>query len=153
MGWVGPQILYLQQIGFPVDIPTDERRARGVTWIELAADFEISTWVLLSPAGPDAPRLDMRIRANYIADVSRNLRSYGARLLPKCNRCKALQGFGVIMRASLALRPRLPRCKQVGIEVGLPEMLQLAVGLYLLPMKVAGVDEALASWRFMENAV
>ncbi len=97
---------------------------RGVTWIELAADFEICTRVPLSKSGPDSAIETMRERASLMADASKALlRGLGVKPKPHVKHCTSIQAFRCSSRAGLRQRPALLRAESVGLELGLQAMM------------------------------
>ena len=97
---------------------------RGVTWIELAADFEICTRIPLSKRGPDSATETMRERASLMADASKALlRGFGVQLKLHIKRCTSIQAFRSSSRAGLRLRPALLQPEAVGLELGLQAMM------------------------------
>ena len=125
VSFIDPLIWYWTHLDFysdPATVPAPLHR--GVTWIELAADFEICTRVPLSKRGPDNAIETMRERASLMADASKALlRGFGVQLKLHIKRCTSLQAFRSTSRAGLRLRPALLRPEAVGLELGLQTMM------------------------------
>jgi hypothetical protein len=98
----------------------------GVSWIEIATDFEICTRVPLSRRGPDNAIETMRERASLIADASKALlRGLGVpqQHFKHIKHCSSIQAFRSSTRAGLLHRPALLQPEAVGLELGLQAMM------------------------------
>ncbi len=71
---IDPFIWYWERLKFYDEPETLEGvHGRGVTWLELAMDFEISTRIPLSRTSPDNATEHMRERAGLMSDISKAL--------------------------------------------------------------------------------
>ena len=71
---IDPLIWYWKRLGFYENPESLEGvHGRGVSWLELAMDFEIATRIPLSRNGPDNATEHMRERAGLMSDVSKAL--------------------------------------------------------------------------------
>ena len=126
---IDPMIWYWTHLGFYEEPETLEgTHARGVSWLELAMDFEISTRVPLSRSGPGNANEDMRQRAALMSDVSKAvLRGLGTRLNNLTIHCRATQVFRSPPRAGLKYRPALLQPESVGLELCMQVMIHPAL--------------------------
>ncbi len=71
---IDPLIWYWQKLGIYEDPETfEEVHGRGVTWLELAMDFELSTRIPPFPEGLGNATGHMRERAGLMSDASKAL--------------------------------------------------------------------------------
>ena len=123
--FIDPLIWYWTRLKFysdPALVPPPHHR--GVSWIELATDFEICTRVPLSKRGPDNAIETIRERASLMADASKALlRGLGVKLKLHIKHCTSIQAFRSSSRAGLRIRPALLRAESVGLELGLQAMM------------------------------
>ena len=97
---------------------------RGVTWLELAMDFEIATRIPLSRKNPDNATEHMRERAGLMSDASKALlRGLSTPLKNLTVHCRSIQAFRSTDRAGLRHRPALLEPEAVGYELGIQVML------------------------------
>ncbi len=111
--WYSTQLKFYDE---PAEVPPPFNR--GVTWIELAADFEICTRIPFSRRGPDNAIETMRERASLSADASKALlRGLGVpqQHFKHIKRCTSIQAFRSSSRAGLLHRPPLLRPEAVGL--------------------------------------
>ena len=98
--------------------------AKGVSWLELATDFEISTRIPLSRRGPYQANEHMRDRAALMSDISKALlRGLGIPLKHQIIHSRSIQAFRSSERAGLRYRPALLQPESVGFESGMQVML------------------------------
>ncbi len=97
---------------------------RGVTWLELAMDFEISTRIPLSRKSSDNATEHMRERAGLMSDISKALlRGLSTPLKNHIIHCRSIQAFRSSERAGLRFRPALLEPEAVGFELGIQALL------------------------------
>ena len=122
---IDPLIWYWKRLQFYDEPETLEGvHGRGVTWLELAMDFEISTRIPLSRKSPDNATEHMRDRAGLMSDISKALlRGLLTPLKHQIFHCRSIQAFRSAVRAGLRYRPALLEPEAVGYELGIQVML------------------------------
>ena len=122
---IDPLIWYWKRLEFYDEPETLEGvHGRGVTWLELAMDFEITTRIPLSRNGPDNATEHMRERAGLMSDISKALlRGLSNPLKHQIAHCRSIQAFRSAVRAGLRFRPALLEPEAVGYELGIQVML------------------------------
>ena len=138
-----PLIWYWTRILFhPEPELLEGNHGKGVSWIELAVDFEIATRVPLSARGPDNANETIRMRADLMADATKALiRGLGLKLKHQTTHTRSIQAFGTgERRAGLRYRPALLQPEAVGLELGLQVMLHPIL-----------MGDKYTQWKWMPN--
>ena len=127
---IDPLIWYWTKLRF-YDEPTAlvGKYAVGVSWLELAMDFEIATRIPLSYGGPDNATELMRQRAVLMAYSSKSLLRGLGSPLTSCHRedGRSIVAFRSSPRAGVRNRPALLCPEAVGYELGMQVMLHPAL--------------------------